>query len=29
VATAISLLIVPVFYAICVKDLRIVRWESS
>jgi len=26
-ATAISLLIIPVLYAICVKDLKIIRWH--
>lgn len=29
VATAISLLIVPVIYAICVEDLRIIRWQPD
>jgi hypothetical protein len=29
VATAISLLIVPVFYALCVWDLRIVKWQGE
>jgi multidrug efflux pump subunit AcrB len=28
-ATVISLVIIPVLYAICVKDLKIVRWESA
>jgi multidrug efflux pump subunit AcrB len=28
IATVITLLLVPVFYAIAVKDLRIVRWEA-
>ena len=27
VATVITLLLVPVFYAITVKDLKLVRWE--
>lgn len=29
VATAISLLIVPILYAVCVEDLEIIRWESN
>jgi multidrug efflux pump subunit AcrB len=29
VATVITLLLVPVFYAIAVKDLKIVRWEAG
>ena len=28
IATVITLLLVPVFYAIAVKDLKIVRWEA-
>ncbi len=28
IATFITLLLVPVFYAICVLDLKIVKWES-
>ncbi len=28
IATVITLLLVPVFYAIAVKDLRIVKWEA-
>ena len=28
-ATFITLLLVPVFYAICVLDLKIVKWETS
>ena len=28
IATVITLLLVPVFYAITVKDLKIVRWEA-
>jgi multidrug efflux pump subunit AcrB len=28
-ATVITLLLVPVFYAICVLDLKIVKWETS
>jgi hypothetical protein len=28
VATVITLLLVPVFYAITVKDLKLVRWEA-
>lgn len=28
-ATAITLLLVPVLYAICVRDLKIVRWETA
>ena len=27
-ATFITLLLVPVFYAICVLDLKIVKWEQ-
>ena len=27
-ATFITLLLVPVFYAICVLDLKIVKWEG-
>lgn len=29
IATLISLLIVPILYAICVEDLKIVRWEPD
>jgi multidrug efflux pump subunit AcrB len=29
VATVITLILVPVFYAISVKDLKIVKWESG
>ena len=28
IATVITLLLVPVFYAITVKDLKLVRWEA-
>lgn len=28
-ATFITLLLVPVFYSICVLDLKIIRWERS
>jgi multidrug efflux pump subunit AcrB len=28
IATVITLILVPVFYAITVKDLKIVRWEA-
>jgi hypothetical protein len=28
-ATFITLLLVPVFYAICVLDLKIVKWDSA
>ncbi len=28
VATLISLLIIPVIYAICVEDLKIIKWET-
>ena len=29
VATLVTLLLVPVFYSIAVKDLKIVRWEME
>ena len=29
IATVITLLLVPVFYAIAVKDLKVVRWEAG
>ncbi len=29
VATAVTLLLVPVLYAACLRDLRIVRWEAA
>jgi multidrug efflux pump subunit AcrB len=29
IATFVTLLLVPVLYAICVKDLRLVKWESD
>jgi len=28
IATVITLILVPVFYAITVKDLKLVRWEA-
>jgi len=28
-ATFVTLLMVPVLYAICVLDLKVVRWESK